>query len=392
MANFIEALGESINRASCVVLGGLAGQEELLRYVLEPLQTGNPGYNGLGALYAQNCDRPPPGRPDPPFTGGQCNAFYKVFYSGEYRGGAPGSANDGYIPFSSQTAFNVLGAVTGIGSQVNAQGNGARVQIFGAGAPVNGFGFTTTNSAPFFRNLKINSVSRESGLPDNCGDPPPIPPVLPPGGNVYNDNTTFINNEGDTITIPISVTLGYAQVNFNGQLSIPISVDFSANPELNFEGDYNFNTGDVNINIGNPALPRPGKDGTPKDYTSPDTPAIPDELPPEIPLPPYEPQAEQYDVIRAAIVTTTVQFGLETVIFQDENPNIFAPALGHISFLIQIGDRQAWTNDIPVKNKRAFIECPWEAGAIDVKGTARPGNEISVSPVYVTATRQPTYP
>lgn len=91
-------------------------------------------------------------------------------------------------------------------------------------------------------------------------------------------------------------------------------------------------------------------------------------------------------------MTTTHLDGNETTLEQQDNPAIYIPATGYVQFLIQVGNSSAWTNDIAVKNLRAFIPCPWDAGAVEVKGTPRYGNQFTVTPVYVTRTFNPTYP
>jgi len=70
-------------------------------------------------------------------------------------------------------------------------------------------------------------------------------------------------------------------------------------------------------------------------------------------------------------------------LFQGDNPDILIPAAGYISFYVDIpGTGKGWTLDIPVKNARNFIQCPWEGGAINVKGTPNPQVTFVITPVY----------
>lgn len=392
---FLDAVGETINRAACFALGNAAVTGELLNYILDPIAVIG-SYNGAATLYANRCGLPlpPTFTPSAPFSGGQCTGFYRVFYSAEYRGNPPGSANDGYLPVNEQTQFNVPGKILGITSEVNAFGNGAVIKILGTGATINGFGFTTTNVQPFFRNLRITSVQRSGGLPDNCGNPPVGYPPYQGGDNIVNETVTYIDNSNNSVTIPVVIAFGYATLNANGTVNIPVNANFSLNPELNGNFNFNFNTGDVQPDVSNPSAPIPGECSDPGGYSpDPGIPTPPPDIPDAPPLPPTDTQpTERQRLLKGCIVTTTILDGNETTIFQQENPDIYVPAVGYVQFRIRIGNSSAWTTDVPVKSLRAFISCSWDAGAIEVKGTPRFGNQFTVTPVYVTRTFNPTYP
>jgi len=239
----------------------------------------------------------------------------------------------------------------------------------------------------------VNSVVREDGQPDNCGDPDPVNPPYTPGDNIFNDNTTVTVNNTD-ITIPVALVFGYATLNIDGTLNIPINATFSANPEFNGNFNFNLNTGDLLPDFSNPNAPIPSPCSDPGGYLpDPSIPSPPDSIPDAPALPPgSNDPTERQKLLKACIVTTTVLDGNETTVFQQENPDIYVPAVGYVQFLIQVGNSSAWTTDVPVKSLRAFIPCPWDAGAIDVKGSPRFGNQFQVTPVYVTRTFNPTYP
>lgn len=390
--NFLDGLAETTNRAFCVILANTVNQADLLQYVLTP--GFGEQYNPFPSLYAQNCPLTPPQPPESPFAGGQCATSYRVFWSGEYRGGAPGSANDGYLPVSESTASGVLGPITGIRYIPNPAGNGARVVIDANGVYEGRFGFTTTNSEPFFRNLRITSVVRDDGLPDNCGDPPPDTSPPPPGYNIYNDNVTYNDTNNVEVTIPVILTFGYATVNIDGRLSIPINANFTANPEFNL--NFNYRPGDNNVqpDFTDPRVPLPSPCNPPGGFIpDPSVPPPPDSIPdPDPDAPATDDPTERRELLVGCIVTTTFLDGNETTIAQQENPDIYIPATGYVQFRIRVGNVSGWTNDIPVKSLRAFIPCPWDGGAIEVKGTPRFGNQFTVTPVYVTQTFNPTYP
>jgi hypothetical protein len=373
-------------------LGNAAAQGELLNYVLEPLATSGT-YNGAAALYAQRCGLPlpPDFSPSPPFTGGQCPVQYTVVVGWNF------VSNGMVIPPENTPqsgAVLVTGAIQGAeirrssgGYQVGAVGASGFSQASALSGNPDANGLSLTNPS-------IISVTRVDGLPDTCGNPNPTYPSYQPGDNSVTENVTVINNEGDTLTIPVVLVFGYATLNIDGTVSIPVNADFTLNPEFNGNFDFNLNTGDLKIDVSNPAAPRPSPCTDPGGYNvDVDIPEPPASIPdaPGLPPPDTEP-AERQKLLRGCIVTTQLLDGNETIIFQESNPDIYVPSLGYVQFLVRVGGASAWTNDIPVKCLRTFIPCPWDGGAVDVKGTPRYGNQFVVTPVYVTRTFNPTYP
>lgn len=382
MASFIDAVGESVNRAACVILGDFAARLEVLNYVLDPLATA-PSYNGAASAYAARCGLPLPPDfvPPPPFTGGQCpGVSYRVDASFEYNSNAIVNPSG----YSTLDGFAIVPGKV-LGTRIDRIPGSVKlfVRFDGGEALIGGVNGSTDPGVLVARNDKIDLVTRLDGNPDNCGDPGVIRPPYEPGSNTYNDFVTYEDNDTNTLTIPVFIALGYATVNIDGTIRIPIDVDFELNPELDFNGEFNFSTGGLTIDLRNPSAPRLPT-GTDPNGSEPD-PSIP-EPPPEIPnseppeTPPETPP-EPERVIVACIVTTQLPGDNESVIEQDNDVDIYAPALGYVQFRIRTGSTSSWTNDIPVKNKRCFIACPWVGGAIDVRGTGRYGNSITVTPV-----------
>ena len=383
MASFIEAVGESINRASCVVLGDFASRLEILNYVLDPLATA-PSYNGAAAAYAARCGLPLPDdfNGSPPFTGGQCpGVLYRVDAAFDYNSNAIVSPE----PYTTLDGFaNVTGKV--LGTRIERIPGRVRLYVLydGGEALIGGVNGSTNPGVLLARNDRILSVTRLDGNPDNCGNPPTIVPPYVPGSNTYNTFVEYNDNSGGNVTIPVFVALGYAQLNLDGTINIPVQLRFNLNPELNFDANFNFSTGDFNIDLRNPSAPRlpncTDPNGSEPDPTIPEPPTeIPDSESPETP-PETPPEPER--VITACIVTTSIPGANESVIEQENDVDIYVPALGYVQFKIRTGKSSSWTNDIPVKNKRCFIPCPWDGGAIDVRGTGRFENTITVTPVY----------
>lgn len=382
MASFIDAVGESVNRAACVILGDFAARLEVLNYVLDPLATA-PSYNGAAATYAARCGLPlPPSfNGSAPFTGGQCpGVLYDVTVTYTVIRGIvsfpPGE------PENKSAVRRLAGAINGV-RVVNDPGV---TQLFirhaGIEAGVESIGLATPGNARI-ENAVIVSAIRVDGNPDNCGNPPVTPPVYTPGSNTYNTNVTYNDNEGTEVTIPVVIALGYATFNANAEVTIPVELNFELNPELNFNAEFNFNTGEVTPDLRNPSAPRPPSCTDPNGFEpDPTIPAPPPEIP-DAENPDTEPDEpiEREEIINAAIVTVGNPGENESVIFQDDNPDIYVPALGYIQFKIRVGASSAWTGDIPIKCKRQFVPCPWPLGAVDVRGTGRYENEITVTPV-----------
>lgn len=382
MPSFIDAVGESVNRAACVVLGDFAARLEVLNYVLDPLAT-SPSYNGAAATYAARCGLPLPDgfNGTPGFTGGQCiGTSYTITYDYELSTNRFTEPPGTYTPQSGSLVRN--GAITSLTEENQVNAAGFRL-VTSAGSEFIGVASSGFPNNVGVRNLTNIQVTPNFGQPDNCGNPPVTPPVYTPGSNTYNTNVTYNDNEGTEITIPVVIALGYATFNANAEVTIPVNLDFELNPELNFNAEFNFNTGEVTPDLRNPSAPRPPSCTDPNGF-EPD-PTIP-APPPEIPdsgspdTPPDEP-TEREEIINAAIVTVSSPSDNESVIFQEENPDIYVPALGYVQFKIRVGASSAWTGDIPIKCKRQFVVCPWPLGAVDVRGTGRYGNAITVTPI-----------
>lgn len=392
MPSFIEALGESINRASCVALGNAANTGELLNYVLEPLAT-NGTYNGAGALYAQRCGLPLPSgfSPQPAFTGGQCTTgqLYTVNVTVVTKN--PAQTNP---PSTSNQQF-IKGAVVGIDHRF--VGDQLQVDLISQSGARRDRLVTVPNAVSnqiSFVSGTINSITRDGGAADNCGNVAPSVPPYVPGNNVVNTNVTYNDNSNNSVTIPVALAFGYASLNIAGNVIIPVNASFSANPVLNANFNLNFNTGDVQPDITNPNAPIPSPCSDPGGFVpDPSIPPPPASIPDAPPIPPTaDLRVNRERLLKACIVTTSFVDGNESVIFQADNPDLYIPSLGYVQFKIRVGGSTAWTNDIPVKSLRTFIPCPWDGGAIDVRGTARYGNIFVVTPVYVTRTFNPTYP
>jgi hypothetical protein len=246
----------------------------------------------------------------------------------------------------------------------------------------------------------VQEVFRTDGQPDDCGDPDPQPPPAAPAPPNIPVNITYRNDDGIDITIPVNFTLGVAYIDADLNVRLPIDVNVPINISPNFDTDFNF---DIAFNLSGgdtyigpprdpdrpPVLPPPNNSPPPPPPVTPDPPPPPP--PPDLPPPTDPPEPpEPLLVIRGALVTVT---GIDDaakvgVLFQDSNPDVGIPDYGLINFLISTGESsRGWTEDIKVKNKRNLITCPWPFGAIDVKGTPRPGVSWVITPVYAQVSK-----
>lgn len=378
MATFSESLQNTVRGSLC----GFLSDQSALEYTFADA-IGNiydpSGIPGTAAWWKPVlCNTPPPPTTPPPFTGGQCLTNYQVNYIATITNTNTGQT----FPQSGNAVGN--GKVGGIFTR----NTSTEVQLiiqFGVGTSSPSetvvLGAPITNSA--ITNFSITSVVRIDGLPDNCGNPPvPTPSPLPPGGNVTNTNITYNNNDGVDVTVPVVLIYGKAYVNVRAEVNIPVEVQLNAT--ANFTANVNLSTGGITVNIGG-GSGRKSSDDTECDGSGNKNRRLPPGTPNNpIPNPPDTPEPDDTESIFAAIVTvTTVDSPKPTIIGQNDNPDIYAPALGYISFLITVGNgnASAWTSDIPVKNLRQFIPCPWDGGAIAVKGTPIPGVEFDITPV-----------
>jgi len=392
MPTFLEGLKTAVQEGYCSILGNLGNELELFKNVTNPF--GIPQVNLPRILYTRICPLSPPSEPitSPPFTGGQCPGLaYRVAFT-DTATAIPGNPS-GAVDFTASDIITLTGKINGSGGTT--VGQNRRGVIFSDGA-TDGRTLTTSGNVNSYSSIitTITSVTRVGGVPDTCGDPPIVTPPYTPGGNTYTTNNTYNNDEGISVTIPVLLVFGYATVNVDGTISIPINANFTANPEFNFNFDFNLNTGGLEPQPSNPNSPIDSPCSDPGGYTpDPTIPAPPVSIPDAPPVPPATDEpTERQRLLKGCIVTTTMLDGNETTIFQQENPDIYVPAVGYVQFRIRVGNASAWTTDLPVKSLRAFIPCSWDAGAIEVKGTPRFGNQFTVTPVYVTRTFNPTYP
>lgn len=335
------------------------------------------------ALYRMFCNNEPPPSPTPPFTGGQCYVAYYVAVN--LHGYLASGGEDPNVSGANPYWITVNGAIQGARVRVSGGRRYAEVVAQASVAHPDGIYPVGNFDATYYSNVTaaIASVSRVDGQPDNCGDPPPVIEPPTPGYNSPDINFTYTTNNNVDVDISASLTFAPSVLNNYGDVTVPIRISLLSDNTI-FGGDINLSTGAINISFGNKNY-SPSDRGKPDCYDCPDTcPPIPPDVPtPITPPSPNDTNPSTTKLLRACIVTvTSISESSTTTIFQEDNPDIFAPNLGYVQFLIAVGNRLAWTGDIAVKNRRHFIACPWEGGALQVRGTPRAGVTWDISPVY----------
>lgn len=329
----------------------------------------------MGAAYRTFCNREPPPPPEPSFTGGQCATMYDVTLLKNAILGN-GNPKPGY---PDSITVRGMGPVEGFSIT---QDPGSVQVIFVNFADGDDYAGNLNLPDEQFVNCAITNIVRLDGLPDDCGDPPIPTPTPDPGFNEGDTNITYTNNEGVDITVPLIFIFADLNVNLKGELTVPVRIDLGG---LDFKigGELNLNNNEINLNFGNKNYNRnglPNPDGYKPDPNLPD---VPDDVPDDVYLPsPDDTDDETSRILRACIVSTNNVPDDISIIYQTGNPNITAPNLGYVSFCISVNGSLSWTSDIPVKNQRNFIVCPWEGGAVAVRGTPRPGVTWVITPVY----------
>jgi len=350
------------------------------------------------AAYIAFCGYPPP--PDfynyPDWTGGQCpdvpyriaigcNLYLRVG-TGVFFIGRVGSVFNGLGPVTVAEIYD-----TGI------QDNDIRVRAVWRGGSADESIIKGTFNDPevpqYTYDDVIVTVTRQDGLPDLCGNPAPVAPPLRPGDNVYPTNITYNNENNVAVTVPITLTFGFPRVDIRGEINMPVNVKVDVDIPISFNGNVNFNTGNFTIKVAPPGGNPPGDDDDPPVVTPPGD----DPIPTDVPIPPEEPPTDdplvkKKKIIKAVIVTVTETDAEAGIIFQGDNPDIYFPALGYVQFFIRVGTTGGWTSDIPIKNKRNFIPCPWVLGATDVRASPRNNGQLLLKPIYTEESYNPQFP
>lgn len=344
---------------------------------------------------------PPVGSGD--FTGGQCNCVaYSVSASLVI---VDKNADDTPRTTTIPTTVEVWGEVLSVNSRLFPAGeNNTQVQLIvrsrgnrnlvSCGAFQDVPAATTGAFKLESANVSSVSVSRIGGGSEACDTLPPPPVIydpLPPTGlppiSIPFTFSPDVSLPDVTVNVNATAILFQPKIDIDANIVVPITIQTNINVggvNLEFNAVANLSTGDVNFNFGggdtdtfDPAA------GCCDDF--PDFEDEPPVYPPSAPPEPAPPDPNKPKIIVGVLVTTTsTANGKFTTIVQSSNPTIYAPALGFVNFFCEVGIEKTggWTADIPVKNVRQIIPCPWEEGAVSVQGTPNTGNSWILTPIF----------
>jgi len=343
MVSFLEGVRNANKAINCFLLsagGNILG-------AVASLPGGSPEFieNTTKALRRlAGCDpADDPVIPPPPFTGGQCQGvIYLVNYQNNNQDGPTGGV------------FMTAGPGP-VGGGVTSPQGGARILFNGVAVSV---ASGSNLVAP-----TIISVVRQDGLPDECGD---VPPVFPPPTPIDIDiDVTYNIDEGDEVTVTIPFIYAPITTDINGYFRIPFTFEFG---DVEFSGNISLGP-EFNVTINPPTGPR-GVDSPFTDLPGPD-----DEIP-------VEPAPPDQRIVGVVVQSQLVGEQQLTTILTSDIPQILAPRCGSVKFGYAIGTRSFWSPDIDVKDLNCFIPCPFSQGADTVAASPAPGVVLNYSPVF----------
>ena len=391
MVNFADAVAGAFKEGFCFVFDKIANLEQLGSKIVPG--AGAIGVPPAGFIFNLVCDKPPPTK-KAPFDGGQCaNVRYVIRCAFKTRIVDPATNYDSTTTTPVGDAAILFGPITNVYAQIETDKSWSAYAVHRDGRYRLSGGFFTGAGRLIQAEVVSLSIRREDGAVDNCGNPQPVAPPFTPDGDKYPYKFTYDGSDGQQYSFPIVIAFGYFGVNVNGELTIPVTFNFTANPQFTFNFRWNFNTGKPE-----PYIP-PKVPGKPEGQNEPTEPT-PDPTNPPVPDPEFPPGDDPDEVktpgtrrlIRAVIVTVFDQQGDVGRLYQNVAPDIAIPNYGYINFQVKYGRDTFYLPDQPVKNQRCFIPCAWELGAVGVVGTPRNGIQWRLTPVYTEQTYAPDFP
>lgn len=370
MSNFVESTKSAIQTGLCNYLS-FAGKGESWFNELSPVDLPSTGQFWDRVLCDRNDGLPPT---PPPFDGGQCPGALYRFFATRTRFDFEPSCD----PQVTNPQLLAVGPVSGPFFREFDVPQPDRVgqewfMIDGNGNEMT-FGTSSRDEACSSSTLTIDSVVREDGQPDDCGNQTPAPAPFPTGGETTPINITYVNNEGDNVTelgdLRIFAPVVIAPVN----IIAPIRVEL---PDLVFDGTIQL-APEFSIGLNPPTI-----DDSPGDVDAPPPPEDPSTSPD---TPSDESNAE---LIGAVVTVSDADESLATQIFGGQGPDVFAPRLGTLAFRVRVAGATAWFGNYPVQNSTQFFPAPRGAIAVDARFSPIAYVQGTVSLVYRTSQPDP---
>lgn len=211
------------------------------------------------------------------------------------------------------------------------------------------------------------TARRPGGLPDECPEQETPEPEQPSTTVPIDYDDEF----GNPVNIDIDINAQAPVLNVNGTLIQPFLV---IAPTFSLSANLNVLTGDVNLSIG---VGNPG-----------DSNCCPpaQDIPQDIPQDSDDPDPPKSDLRFVGLyykMTGSDTSGRVTTIGDGIGPDLLVPRGGVVSFAVQLGGRNMWLNDIPLKKRSGYIAVPDGLTAYDYKFFMEPGISVEVSEVTV---------
>lgn len=334
--------------------------------------------------YRRFCNREPP---PPPREGGECpigygiNCTYATYLlNGQFVDRVTQTSDCNFAPF-------IYGPVGGARIFRNGTFMGYEVSGYDAeGNPVTA-GITGQVNNEFYRDIVIESLEFYPCNPSEAiceRDPIPSNEVEFPV-RLPDINFSWDGDNNTSYDFSATVLVGSPQVNLSGDFRFPVTLTFGPNT-LNFSPEIRFEFGSGLDGGGgtSPPPPPPPRTRNPIENIERDQ---NDEEPPPPPPPPPGSQIvlrEGRVFLGMLVVSDPDNASGISTIFQNSNPDIYVPALGYLNFWVKVGDREAWSGDIPIKNTYQFVNAPDPLRTIAAYGTPKPGVDMKFFPVYIT--------
>lgn len=297
---------------------------------------------------------PPAGPTSEDFPGGQCDTLYRVTADVSF------SLNGNPSNLPGFTVASYIGPIQGVYLD---KGNGDSLYIYviqGDGTEKGFLNQNANNSGYSNQSIGNVSVTRIDGLADDCGDGPtnrPVPAPLP-----------YDQPDGTPVEDPVIVETLPPYMRPDGVTVWPVKI---TGPTYCIVTGFPSDGGEPTVGpvSGDPEA----SECCPAEGSDMDSPMNDEPDPPE----------SDRRIVGVKVVATSVsQDANVTQVDGNGGPVLAFPRLGSIVFGVEHAGQRAWLNPIDIQNKNCYIECPDDAGAIDVKSVPVTGVALNVNPIY----------
>lgn len=385
-----DAYTEALTDSYCTFIGLGANQYRLLANLVG--QSGNVAQEAVDELLGilDNTIRTVCGRsvPPPPLEGGECPIPYGIQISFTANHLNPAQSYTSNQTSDCAFAPFIYGPVGGPFEDRTESGIVWKIRGYDAEGNTQVVGITDTVNPAFYRDITINSLSFFPCDPNYPGCEPTyrLPDPLDFDLDIGNVSFVYVDIGGNSINVDGRLILESPSININGTLNLPFRFTIGPN-NLNisptFRGDFTLNVGGGGLPpapVTNPPAPDPADFNVDVDVDINGQPPAPVPDPPDVEF--WRPVEGK--LLYGVIVTATVSDEASlSVIFQQGNPDIYVPSLGHVNFYQGVGQNTAWSEDIKVKNTGQLILAPDPLRAISVAGTPQPNVSLRLNPVYI---------